>query len=51
MHYILIAMVMAVYVGSFALAVEGHFALALVLSIFASGAYRMSRPGPMRSSR
>ena len=46
MHYILIAMVVAVYVASFALAVDGRFGLALALSIFASGSYWVSRPRP-----
>jgi hypothetical protein len=48
MRYIFIAIVIAIYVGAFALAAEGHFALALALGIFASGAYRMSRPAPLR---
>jgi hypothetical protein len=48
MHYILIAMVAAVYVGAFVLAVDGRFGLALALSIFASGSYWMSRPHSRR---
>jgi hypothetical protein len=48
MHYILIATVVAVIIASFALAVDGRFGLAVALSIFASGSYRVSRPLPRR---
>jgi hypothetical protein len=43
MHYVLIAMVLAVYVAAFVLAADGRFGLALALSVFASGTYWVSR--------
>jgi hypothetical protein len=46
MHYILIAMVIAVYVAAFALALDGRFGMALALSVFASGSYWLARQRP-----
>lgn len=43
MRYIMIAMVLAVFIGAFVLALDGRFGLALALSIFASGSYWATR--------
>jgi hypothetical protein len=43
MHYLLVAMALAVYVAAFVLAADGRFGLALALSVFASGTYWASR--------
>jgi hypothetical protein len=46
MHYVLIAMVIAVYLAAFTLALDGRFGMALALSVFASGSYWLSRQRP-----
>jgi hypothetical protein len=43
MHYVMIVMVLAVYLAAFVLAADGHFGLALALSVFASSTYWASR--------